>query len=428
MLTFPQMALGLSGFELTMANAPLVRGRPGDDPDRPRGRVRNVRLMLVVAAVVMSVFVLGAVFAVSLLVPEAGLRENGRPVHRARLPCPRRRTGRRAGRDAWRTLLGRWFGLLYDLNAVLILSMAGTSATIAFRGMVPHFLAPLRHGAAPGAKGRGRSAAVQRRHPTRDLRLPRQRHRPAVGLRHQRAGAVDERRGRGPARRGRPAARALGAPAGAAAVHGNHLLLAPHDRQPVRPVAGCRASPSRSASSSCCWPPHSRRPAASTEPRFEGFAFADGETKKRWGEICQIDFQVLAPHRPGPVTLLALEEDVRHKHRLAPGTCRSSSLRRSWATPATSPTSRSCASTKTTAARSSASRFASVAHVLASIALEFRRVGRPPELFFDWSLESPLAANLHFLLMGEGNIPWMVHELIRRAEPDAARRPRVVVG
>ena len=105
MLTFPQMALGLSGFELTMANAPLVRGRPGDDPDRPRGRVRNAHLMLVVAAVVMSVFVLGAVFAVSLLVPEAGLRENGRPVHRGpRLPCPRRRTGRRAGRDAWRTL------------------------------------------------------------------------------------------------------------------------------------------------------------------------------------------------------------------------------------------------------------------------------------------------------------------------------------
>ena len=30
-----------------------------------------------------------------------------------------------------------------------------------------------------------------------------------------------------------------------------------------------------------------------------------------------------------------------------------------------------------------------------------------------------MAANLHFLLLGQGNIPWMVHELIRKAEPDA---------
>jgi len=69
-----------------------------------------------------------------------------------------------------------------------------------------------------------------------------------------------------------------------------------------------------------------------------------------------------------------------------------------------------------------------VAHVLAAIALEFRKVGKPPELIFGWSNENPLAANLHFLLMGEGNIPWMVHELIRHAEPDPARQPRVVIG
>jgi len=74
------------------------------------------------------------------------------------------------------------------------------------------------------------------------------------------------------------------------------------------------------------------------------------------------------------------------------------------------------------------SRCASVAHVLAAIGLEFRLVGRPPEMIFGWSEESPLAANLDFLLMGRGNIPWMVHDLIRRAEPDLTRRPRVVIG
>ncbi len=74
------------------------------------------------------------------------------------------------------------------------------------------------------------------------------------------------------------------------------------------------------------------------------------------------------------------------------------------------------------------SQCASIAHVLAAIALEFREVGRPPEIHFAWSEKSPLAANLNFLLFGGGNVPWMVHALIRKAEPDAAHRPRVVIG
>ena len=54
--------------------------------------------------------------------------------------------------------------------------------------------------------------------------------------------------------------------------------------------------------------------------------------------------------------------------------------------------------------------------------------GRPPELHFGWSEDSPLSANLRFVLFGEGNIPWLVRELIRLAEPDPAKRPRVVIG
>jgi hypothetical protein len=33
-----------------------------------------------------------------------------------------------------------------------------------------------------------------------------------------------------------------------------------------------------------------------------------------------------------------------------------------------------------------------------------------------------------FLLFGEGNVPWMVHELISKAEPDATKRPAVMIG
>jgi hypothetical protein len=74
------------------------------------------------------------------------------------------------------------------------------------------------------------------------------------------------------------------------------------------------------------------------------------------------------------------------------------------------------------------SRCVSVSHVIAAIGLEFARVGRPPEIIFGWSHERPMAANLSFLLFGEGNIPWMVQELVRRAQPDPAKQPRIVVG
>ena len=39
-----------------------------------------------------------------------------------------------------------------------------------------------------------------------------------------------------------------------------------------------------------------------------------------------------------------------------------------------------------------------------------------------------MAANLNFLLLGEGNIPWMVKELVRHAAPDAERQPRILIG
>jgi hypothetical protein len=39
-----------------------------------------------------------------------------------------------------------------------------------------------------------------------------------------------------------------------------------------------------------------------------------------------------------------------------------------------------------------------------------------------------MAANLRYLLFGEGNVPWLVRELVRWAEPDPERRLRVVIG
>ncbi len=71
---------------------------------------------------------------------------------------------------------------------------------------------------------------------------------------------------------------------------------------------------------------------------------------------------------------------------------------------------------------------ASIAHTLAALALEMAKVGRPPEIHFGWTDDSPVSGTLGFLLFGEGNVPWMVRDLIRRAEPDETKRPLIIIA
>jgi hypothetical protein len=166
----------------------------------------------------------------------------------------------------------------------------------------------------------------------------------------------------------------------------------------------------------------------STELRFEGFVFADEHSRDRWEEICQLEFQVLVPHRPGGLTLAEKDAEIRARHRLVPDVP-IIYIEAELGDPSDfvqAPEMSVCSVEGFEVIR--VSRCSSIAHVLAAIGLEFRHVGRPPEIHFGWSEESPLAANLHFLLFGEGNVPWMVHALIGKAEPDETRRPRVVIG
>ena len=52
--------------------------------------------------------------------------------------------------------------------------------------------------------------------------------------------------------------------------------------------------------------------------------------------------------------------------------------------------------------------------------------GSLPRVNLSLKLSSLLA--LGFLLFGEGNVPWMVRELIRLAEPVPEKRPAVIIG
>jgi hypothetical protein len=166
----------------------------------------------------------------------------------------------------------------------------------------------------------------------------------------------------------------------------------------------------------------------STELRFEGFAYADEASRARWREICAMEFQVLVPHRPGRMPLSATDQRVRREYRLDP-------IMPVVFVEATlgDPSDFYHAPLMSIEREDGlevirVSHCVSVPHVLAAICVELCKVGHPPEIIFGWSNETPLAANVSFLLLGEGNIPWMVRELVRKALADPTRLPRIRIG
>ncbi|WP_189090167.1 APC family permease [Deinococcus ruber] len=74
-------------------------------------------------------------------------------------------------------------------------------------------------------------------------------------------------------------------------------------------------------------------------------------------------------------------------------------------------------------------RGSSVPNTIAALLLHLRSQGvPPPQIYFQWSNASPLPAALRFLVAGEGDVPPLTHEILRRSEPDKRQRPVVHVG
>ena len=113
---------------------PLVKGDPGDTEEDPAGRIRNTRKLLTVAALIMSVMLVGSSIITTLLIPpeafEEGAGANGRAL--AYLAHEH---------------LGDTFGTLYDISTVAILWFAGASAMVGLLNLVPRYLP--RYGMAP---------------------------------------------------------------------------------------------------------------------------------------------------------------------------------------------------------------------------------------------------------------------------------------
>ena len=468
----PHLVLGLSGFELTMTSAPLVRGRPDDDPVHPRGRIRNVRKLLIATAVLMAVFVPASVMTVTFLVPSNKMGAGGVARHRALaylahggvlnrsvrlstdtpvdktvaapdepdedVPAPKNPDQALAKPEATdaspaptaadlNPLFGLAFGTLYDVSAVLILCLAGASVTISLRNLLPEYLT--RYGME--MHWAQRIGALLHLFNVLVLVV-------VIAFR----ASVSEQQG--------AYATSVLVLLTAAALAAVIDLRKRWHRSPFRPLISvpfilvgllflglafqvCRAKPSGAviallfvavlfvAAGLSRW-------MRSTELRYFGFTFADEESGVRWEQIRRLDFQVLVPHRSDRQTLAEKDAEIRARHRIG-ADVPVIFIEAELGDPSDfqqHPLMQIVKQDGMEVIR--VSQCASIAHVLAAIALEFREVGRPPEIHFAWSEESPLASNLSFLLWGQGNIPWLVHALIRTAEPDPTRQPRVVIG
>ncbi|MBX3444623.1 MAG: hypothetical protein KF774_19645 [Planctomyces sp.] len=430
-LFFPKLALGLSGFETGVAVMPLIKGDPDDDPALPRGRIRNARKLLVTAAVIMSFMLMGSAFVTTTLIPHDQMHQGGAAYERALAYLAHGESPR-----SLNPLFGEVFGTMYDVSTVSILWFAGASAMSGLLNLVPRYLP--RYGMAPrwaeavrplvllltgvnllvtwlfqaSVKAQGGAYATgvmvlmtsaclaviidqwRLRAGSWLVRMPWRyvvicllfTYTTTMIVRHV---EVDPATG-GTYPRGITIA---------AAFIGAIIILSIISRT-VR----------------------------STEMRFAGFEFATPESRFLWDSMKHIEFPVLVPHRPGGPGLIDKEATIRMRHRLTAET--PIVFIEAQLGDASEFVQKPVMEILEQEGRFiiRVARCASVSHTIAAIALELSRSGEPPEVHFGWSDESPLRTNLDFLLFGQGNVPWMVRELIKASEPDAARQPRIVIG
>jgi hypothetical protein len=421
LIFFPKLALGLSGFETGVAVMPLVMGNADDDPQRPRGRIINTKKLLLTAALIMSCMLLGSSLITAMLIRPEALVTEGLAANRALAFLAHGQT------DAFvNPLFGNVFGTIYDLSTISILWFAGASAMSGLLNLVPRYLP--RYGMAPRWTEAVRALVIVFSLINLlvtwifDASVESQAGAYATGVMVLMTSAgvavvIDDWGKRGGAWWKRM-------PWGYAAA--TAVFLYTTVAIIIEKPEGIKiASTFVAAVVIFSMISRTRR---STELRFEKFEFVDDHSRFLWDALRHLEFPVLVPHRPGHHTIVQKDEQIRRVHRLGPKVPivfveatvgDPSEFHHNPMIEVTEEEGRFVLKL---------TRCASIAHAIATVALELSKTGKPPEIHFGWSGESPLAANLSFLLFGEGNVPWLVRELILKAEPDSAKQPRVIIG
>jgi hypothetical protein len=431
LLIFPKLALGLSGFETGVAVMPMIQGDPADDPRKPRTRIRNTRKLLLVAALIMSVLLMGSSLVTATLIKPIHLHKtvvDGEVTYRG--PAVERALAFLAHgeheAEAYCPLFGEVFGTIYDISTIMILSFAGASAMAGLLNLVPQYLP--RYGMAPNWARATRPMVILFTIVNLlvtwifNADVTAQGGAYATGVLVLMSSAclatvIDKWRAHHKEGFWR-------LPWGYAVITGVFFYTTAanmYERPDGIKIASCFIV-------AILFSSFYSRLMRSTELRFQGFAFADDQSRFMWDALKHLEFPVMVPHRPGNRDLAEKDAIIRQRHRLGPdvpivfieaelGDTSEFQMQ------------------PLMAIREEEGRFVigvqrcvSIAHVVAIIALECSKVGTPPEIHFGWSNESPMAASFSFLLFGEGNVPWMVQELIRKAEPDPTRQPQVFIG
>ncbi|WP_185974588.1 APC family permease [Deinococcus detaillensis] len=409
LLVFPRLALGLSGFETGVVVMPLIKGDADDTETKPAGRIRNGKKLLTTAALIMSVFLLTSSLVTTLLIPAADFQAGGPANGRALAYLAHRH-------------LGETFGTFYDLSTILILWFAGASAMAGLLNIVPRYLP--RYGMAPDWTRANRPLVLV-----------------FVGISILVTLAF---RANVDAQAGAYATGVLALMTSAAVAV--TLSAFRHQQRPLGYAFGFISLIFiYTISVTVIGNPEGlfiallfiaavlaisiySRVQRSFELRVSSVVL--DESAMKLIKSFPIRPLRLVAHRPGPFTQAEYQKKELRTRQMAH-------------LPDDAPfvfleVEVDDASDFSDVVEVSAvmvgpygilkARGSSVPNTIAALMLHLRGKGAPPQVYMRWSEDSPLHLALKFLIEGEGDVPPLTHEILRRAEKDRDRRPIVHVG